>query len=301
MDIGIFTDNVAGSQATVDNVVAEARRVHDAGFTSFWMPQIFGLESLTTLAIVGREVPGLNVGTDVVPTFRQHPMALAGQALTVSQAVGGRLTLGIGLSHQIVVESMWGLSYAKPARHMAEYLEALVPMLEGRPSSVNGESVTSNGTIMITAPAPTLLVAALGPRMLGLAGRLAAGTITWMVGPATLKAHIAPSIRAAAEEAGRPEPRVVASLPICVTDDPAGARERAANIYVMYGQLPAYRAMLDREGAAGPEDVALIGSADQVAERLAGAFEAGATTVVANEFGTPDERAATREALATLL
>lgn len=301
MDIGIFTDAVGGPSGTVDNVVAQARQVRDGGFKSLWMPQIFGLEALTTLAVVAREVPDLLVGTDVVPTYRQHPMALAGQALTVNQIANGRLTLGIGLSHKIVVESMWGLSYDKPARHMTEYLQALVPMLNGEASSVAGESVTSHGAVEVQAPAPRLLIAALGPKMLDLAGRVAGGTITWMVGPATLAGHIAPGIRAAADAAGRPAPDVVASLPICVTDAPDDARARAAKAYAIYGHLPSYRAMLDREGAAGPEDVAVIGSAAEVAERVAAVFDAGATTLVANEFGNADERAATREALAALL
>lgn len=296
MNIGIYR-----YVPTVDGIVDEVRSAADQGFTSYWMPQIFGLDTLTTYAAVAREVPDIHLGTAAVPIYRQHPMALAQQALTISQVNGGRVILGIGLSHPVVVESMWGLSYEKPLRHMREYLEALLPMLSGEASSVDGEAVTSHGAVDLEAPAPQVLVAALGPRMLELAGRVADGTVTWLVGPKTLAAHIVPSINRAAEAADRPRPQITAGLPVCVTDNPERARERAAEMLIMYGGLPSYRAMLDREGASGPEDVAVIGTAADVAERLAGLGESGVTTIAASEFGNPDELAATRDVLVSLL
>jgi len=144
-------------------------------------------------------------------------------------------------------------------------------------------------------------VAALGPKMLELAGQVADGTVTWMVGPKTLAAHIVPSIKRAAEVADRPQPQIAAGLPVCVTDNPEKARDRAAELFIMYGGLPSYRAMLDREGAEGPEDISVIGSAAEVADRLVGLSESGVTTIAASEFGNPDELAATREVLVSLL
>lgn len=295
MDIGIFR-----YAPTVDAVVGEVRTAAEQGFTSFWMPQIFGLDALTAFAVAAREVPDIRLGTGVVPVYRQHPMALAQQALTVSQVSDGRLILGIGLSHQIVVESLWGLSYERPLRYMREYLAALNPLLSGDECAASGEVVSAMGSVDVEAPVPELLIAALGPKMLELAGQVSNGTVTWMVGPKTLAEHIAPTINAAASAAGRPPPQIAVSLPVCVTDRPGEARERAAAEFVMYGTLPSYRAMLDREGAAGPEDIAIIGSADEVAERLSGVAEAGGTAFAASEFGTPDELAATRELLITL-
>ena len=295
MDIGIFR-----YAPTVEKVVDEIRTASSQGFATFWMPQIFGLDALTTLAIAAREVPEIRLGTGVVPVYRQHPMALAQQALTVSQVGPGRLVLGIGLSHQIVVESLWGLSYDRPLRYMREYLAALGPLLNGEQSDATGEVVTALGAVDVAAPAPELLVAALGPKMLELAGRVTDGTVTWMVGPKTLADHIVPTISTAASAADRPPPQIAVALPVCVTEQPDEARERAAAEFVMYGTLPSYRAMLDREGVAGPEDIAIIGSADEVAARLAGVDAAGATTFAASEFGTPDERAATRELLISL-
>jgi F420-dependent oxidoreductase-like protein len=295
MDIGIF-----GSAPTVDGITEQAQSAADDGFGSFWCPQIFGPDAITALAVVADRVDDIRLGTSVVPTWPRHPMALAQQALTAAQVSGGRFTLGIGLSHQIVVEGMWGLSFDKPLRHMREYLAILMPLLGGEAASFSGEALTGQGGVEVPADPPPVLVAALGPKMLELAGREADGTITWMTGPATIAEHTAPTIRDAAEAAGRPEPEVVVALPVLVTEDVAAGRARAAEEFAMYGVLPSYRAMLDREGLSGPEDLAVIGGAGEVAERLGMAAEAGATTVVASEFGSADDRAETRELLISL-
>lgn len=292
MDIGLVS-----STADVDDLVAQVRQANEDGFSHLYAPQIFGLDALTALAIAGREVPDIKLGTAVVPTYRQIPMMLAQQALTVNQVIDGRLVLGIGLSHKVVVESMWGLSYAKPLRHMSEYLDSLMPLLSGEQVSSEGETITTRGGLQISAPKPEVVLAALGPKMLELAGRVADGTSLWMVGPETIKSHIRPIISAAAEEAGRPAPQINASLPVCVTQDPATARANAAKEFAIYGQLPSYRAMLDREGAGGPEDVAIIGSAEEVAARIGRLAEVGSTSFVSATYGNPDEQAATREVL----
>lgn len=262
----------------IDGMAAAARAAHDQGFATYWVAQIFGLDALTALAVVGREVPGIEVGTAVVPTYPRHPIMLAAQALTVQQASGNRLVLGIGLSHQMVIESIFGLSYEKPVRHMREYFAALAPLLHDQ----------HVGTT------------ALGPRMLELAGKAAAGTITWMTGPATLAAHTVPTITKFAAGAGRPAPRVAVGLPVCVTDDAEAARERAARVFEIYGHLPAYRAMLDREGAAGPADVAIVGDEATVRAGIRRIEDAGCTDFVAAEFGQGPDRARTRELLRSL-
>jgi 5,10-methylenetetrahydromethanopterin reductase len=296
MNLGIF-----GSANTVEGLRADIAAAHAAGFTNYWTPQIFGPDALTAIAIVSQSVPDIRIGTAVVPTYPRHPMALAQQALTVSQVSGGRLDLGIGLSHKPVVEGMWGMSFDRPVKHMSDYLKILMPLLHDGSVSFGGESLTGRGQIDVPAEAPPVHIAALGEQMLKLAGRYADGTITWMTGPVTIGSLTAPTINAAAEAAGRPAPQVIAAVPVCVTNDVAGARARAARDYVIYGQLPSYRAMLDNEGLGGPEDLALIGSADQVAEGLQRFADAGATTVVANPFGSADDIAATRAAVASLI
>jgi F420-dependent oxidoreductase-like protein len=303
MRIGIFGGEVAG-HGGIDEVVESARRAADQGFASYWMPQIFGLDALTALAVVGREVPGIELGTAVVPTYPRHPMMLAGQALTTQAISGGRLALGIGLSHQLVIEGMFGHSFEKPVRHMREYLSVLMALVHDGTVSFQGETLRANGTLNIAGATPfPVLVAALGPKMLELAGAVADGTITWMTGPATLGAHTVPTITKAAEQAGRPAPRVCVGLPVCVTDDPDGARERAGRVFAVYDSLPSYKAMLDREGAAGPADVAIVGDEGVVTATLRGLADVGTTDFAAVEYGSVSkgDRERTRELLRSLL
>jgi F420-dependent oxidoreductase-like protein len=279
--IGIFID-AQDVQTFIDRV----RTTKDAGFTSAWAPQIFGLDALTTLAMAGREVPDIALGTAVVPTYPRHPMTLGIQALTTQSAIGGRLTLGIGLSHQIVVENMWGISFDKPVRHMREYLAALMPLLRDKSVSFDGETLKAMGQLQLAKdiPPPAVLVAALGSLMLKLAGTVTDGTITWMTGPKTVGSHIVPHLTAAADAAGKPAPRVVVGLPVAVTDDEQSARELASRVFSIYGHLPSYRAMLDREGAEGPEHVAIVGDESSVRAQIEDLFTQGATELMAAPF-----------------
>ena len=301
MRIGIFGG--ASNDGTIDAMVAEARRAEADGFASYWAPQIFGHDALTALAVIGREVPRIELGTSVVPTYPRHPMMMAQQALTVNAAAGGRLCLGIGLSHQIVVESMWGMSFDKPVRHMREYLEVMMPLLEGKPVSHAGEAFNVNGGVNVPGGTrPNVVIAALGEQMLKVTAALADGTLTWCTGPQTLANHTIPTLKAAADKAGRDSTRVIAALPVRVTNDREAALQRAAQVFVVYGQLPSYRAMLDKEGAAGPADIAIIGSASEVADRIMALGEIGVTDFAAVEFGaTPDEVAETRSMVKSLL
>jgi 5,10-methylenetetrahydromethanopterin reductase len=300
MKIGI---NGTGSLGTLDQVIDAARQAEADGFDSFWIAQIFGLDALTALAIVGREVDRIELGTAVVPTYPRHPMMLAGQALTVQSAIGDRLALGIGLSHKIVIEDLWGYSYAKPVRHMREYLEALLPLLRGESVAVTGEDITCIGSIDIAgAAAPDVIVAALGSKMLHLAGSTGCGTITWCTGERALLDHVVPRITAAADAAGQPSPRVVVGLPVCVTSDPDRARSLVGEQLAIYGGLPSYRAMLDLDGAAGPGDIAVIGDEAQVTAQLQ-RFADGGVTEFSAVIAAPDaeDRERTRQLLRSLL
>lgn len=294
--IGIFsqTNDIAALHDQIETAAGQ-------GFGSFYMPQIFGVEALTALAVAARDVPDIRVGTAVIPIQPRHPMMLAQHALTTNQILGGRLDLGIGLSHQMVTEGMWGISWKRSYTHMCEYLDALVPLLNGEAPSVSGDIVTSRGGLDPIGDPPRLMLAALGPKMVELTGRMADGTLLWMTGRKTIESHIAPTINAAAEAAGRPAPEVIASLPVCVTTDADAARARADEIFAIYGQLPSYRAMMDREGVDGPSGLAIVGSESEVQEQIAALFAAGATCFVASEFGAGDEADATREALQAML
>ncbi len=288
--------------APVDNFVQNLAKLRDEGFRRVWMAQLpYDVDLPIVLALALREVDGIEVGSGVIPIQVQHPMQLAQRALTLSLISGGRFALGIGMSHRLVTEGVWGISWDKPVRQMREYLDGLQPLLAGQAADATGEFWTTRGSLQIAgAPAPEVYIAALGPQMLRLAGRRAAGTLTWMTGPKTLAEHIVPTLRGAAAEAGRSESdvRVAASLPVCVTDDVDGARKQAANEFAIYGTLPSYRAMLDREGYAGPEDAAIIGDEQTVSERLDELSAAGVDEFTAAVFdASPEVRERTRALL----
>jgi len=298
MRIGILAAEPGGDNA-LSKLADQLRRAADDGFASVWMSNIFGLDALTSLAVAGSQVPGIELGTAVIPSYPRHPAVLAQQALTTALAVGpGRLTLGIGLSHRVVIEDMYGYSFDRPARHMREYLSVLLPLLDGTPVSVDGSTLSAHVGLSTprTGRVPVML-AALAPRMLELAGGQTDGTVLWMTGLATARDYVIPAITAAASAAGRPGPRVVCSLPVCVTSDPAAARTSAAKEFAIYGQLPSYRAMLDREGAAGPADVAIVGDEDTVTAQVLALAEAGVTDFVAAEFARGADRERTRSLL----
>ena len=287
----------------VSDAIAQTQRIKDAGYDSAWANQIFGADALTLLAVVGSHVSEIELGTAVVPIHPRHPQMLAQQALTVQSATADRLSLGIGLSHQMVVEGLWGFSYDRPASYMAEYLEALMPMLRGEVAMLDGEllkSITVGPLDIPSTEPPSVLVAALAPRMLNLAGSLTDGTVTWMTGTSTISSHIAPKITEAAQAAGRTAPRIVVSLPVCVTSDPDRARDDIDQAFSIYPTLPSYAAMLEIEGAQRPADIALVGSREQVLDGIGRLEEAGGTELVAALSGNFEEREETFEFLGSL-
>jgi 5,10-methylenetetrahydromethanopterin reductase len=304
MQISLSLIGTLSSQSPADVTVNTLAQLRDEGFRRVWMAQLpYEPDLLTLLAVAFREVDTIEVGSGVLPIQNQHPMLLAQRALTLNMIANGRFILGLGMTHQAVTESMWGIPWDKPLRRMREYLDGLQPLLAGEQADAVGETVTTCGGLVIPgAPTPAVHIAALGPQMLRLAGRRTAGTLTWMTGPKTLSEHIVPTLREAAAEAGRPPNavQVAASLPVSVTDDVAGARAQAAEQFSMYGFLPSYRAMLDREGYANPEDAAIIGDEETVSARLDELSAAGVDEFAAVTFDpSPEGRERTRALLRT--
>lgn len=286
----------------VESCIRELTQAREEGFSRLWMTQMpYDVDLLTVLGAALREVPDVEVASGVVPIQNQHPMLLAQRALTLNIIGAGRFTLGIGVTHRAVTEGMWGISWDRSVKRLSEYLDGLLPLLAGEQVNATGELVTTRGALQIPhAPTPQVYVAALGPQMLRVAGRRTAGTITWMTGPKTLREHIGTALRAAAADAGRPEGSVAvaAALPVSVTDDVAKARSRAAEQFAMYGHLPSYRAMLDREGYSGPEDAALIGDESTVRRHLDELRDAGVDEFVCIPFDpTPEGGQRTRACL----
>ncbi len=302
MKMAIF---FGGAQDVAGQVQAVVDAEND-GFEGIWFGQVFGPDAMTVLAVAGAKTSRIELGTSVVPTYPRHPHVMAQQALTVQAASDGRFNLGIGLTHAPVVEGMWGLSYDRPAVHMREYLSVLLPLVREGRASFNGEMFRVNATVSVPDAKPLpVLIAALAPVMLRICGEMTDGTVTWMVGPKTLETHIVPRINKAANGAGRPKPRVVVGLPVAVTDDPAGAREKAARTFQLYGGLPNYRRVLDIEGAAGPADVAIVGNEAEVEKQIRAVAAAGSTDFLAAAFPVGDDPQAslarTRECMKGLI
>ena len=290
-----------GDATTVKDVVGRVGAAAEEGFEAIWFPQTASIDALTALAVAASQVGGIHVGTAVVPIQGRHPIPLAQQALTLADAAGpGRVTLGVGVTHAPVSEGWYGIPYAGIVELCAEELEALAPLLsDARRADVAGSRVTARITLPLSVPAPGLVLAALGPKMLDLAGRLTDGTVTWMTGVNTLGRDVVPRLRAAAAAAGRPDPRVVVGLPVCVTDDVAGARRRIGKAMSGAATMASYRRMVAAEAVAEPVDMALIGDAGEVGERIEALAAAGATELLANVVAEGDEVSRTRSFLAS--
>jgi 5,10-methylenetetrahydromethanopterin reductase len=284
---------MANHGATADSITEQLVNIEQLGFDSAWMPGIpNGPDILTLLAIAGRSTKHIEIGTAIVPTYPRHPVAMAAQALTVNHALGGRLTLGIGVSHQPVIERQYGLDYSHPVAHMREYLQVLRPLLEHQSVDFNADHFKVRTRLAISSSGhapPSVLIAALAPRMLGVAGELADGTITFMTGITTTTQAIVPGIVAAAATANRPAPRVIIGMPVMCTDDVEAGRALANHEFALYGKLPAYQAMMLSEGASSPADVVVIGNEAHIAAQVARAFAGGITDFQATPFGTPDD------------
>ncbi len=263
--------------STIEEIIDSAESAREIGYSSVWITDGIGMDPLTTLAVVGRAVPGIELASGVVRTLPRHPMALAQQALTVNAMTGGRLLLGIGPSHSRSMEQGWGLSFARPVATMQDYLSVLGPLLADGQVAYTGEIYSAHGEFRIASPRPVpVLVGALGPRMLEVAGRMANGTVTFMTGPRTLIEVTCPTIRSAAAQVGRPSPRVVALVAVCVNNDKEAAAERALEVAGVAVNLPFYAAALKREG--GP--ALLSGTEAEIRTQLARLEEAGVTDFV---------------------
>ena len=302
MKIGINGSGMV-QKASVEAIADHAATAAKQGFAHYWLAEhpTGGLDALTTLALVGQRVPDIELGTAIVPTFPRHPMALAGQALTVADAIGERLTVGIGLSHEPMMAQL-GIGFEKPIRHLREYLSILMPLLHEGATNFDGELLSCDAKLFQTPKHNVpVLVAALGPQALAVTGQWADGTTLAWVGPKTIREHIVPRLQEAAAEHQRPAPRVVATLPICVTEQSTTVRESIGKGLSLYGRLPSYQAMFEREGASGPADVAVVGSRTEVMDQVAALAEAGVTDFAPSEFClNRDEWSATRELLVEL-
>ena len=279
MRFGIMAGGTSGGGTSVDDLVGLVQEVEKRGFASFWLAHIRGLDAVMLLALAGKQTQRIELGTAVTPIQPRHPVALAQQALTASAMSDGRFSLGIGLSHKVVIEDMYGLSWSHPAKTMREYLDAMQPLLRQESSHMRGDIYRVQMALDVpgcVVPVPTL-IAAMGPQMLGIAGRATDGTILWMTGPRTIEEYVGPTMNQAAASAGRGPQRIMAAFPLLLTDDEEAGRALAAEQLAIYGRLPSYRGMLDREGVAEPADLALVGDETKLRAHIARIADAGTT------------------------
>jgi F420-dependent oxidoreductase-like protein len=284
----------------LDGLLSDGTAAESAGFASFWFPQVPGyLDAMTAVALLGRVTERIELGTAVVPIQTRHPLIMAQQALTTQVACGGRFTLGIGPSHHWIIDGQLGLSYDRPARQVAEYLDVLSAALSG-PGAVDVENDGHrvHGTIDVTDTFTTpMLIAALGPVMLRLAGERAGGTILWMADERTIDSHIAPRINAAADAAGRPAPRIVAGVPValCADGEVDEARAYASEVLGHADFSPNYVRLLEHGDAQDVGDTMAAGDESAVAARLRRYRDAGVTDLAARVVPLGADAAARRE------
>lgn len=294
---------LTGGGASVDRIVQQAVDAEADGFKSLWFASaVFG-DPLVPMAIAGKATNAIELGTSVLQTYTCHPVLQANRAVATAAAMERPgFTLGIGPSHHVVIEGAYGLSYAGVGAHTEEYVDVLAPLLRGEGVTHSGTHFQVNIPVVNQPQQPVnLMVSALAPRLLRVAGESTAGTILWMANARAIDAHVAPKINAAASAAGRPAPRIVAGLPVAVHDDADEAREKAAKDFANYGVLPNYRRILDIGGAAGPADAAIVGDETSVTAQIQALFDAGATDLWAAPFPVGDDRSASRQRTRALL
>jgi F420-dependent oxidoreductase-like protein len=291
----------------VDNVVAQARQAEAAGLSSVWLGQRFDYDAIGLAGLVGREAPGLAVGTSAVPIFARHPILVASQAQTAQAATHGRFALGLALGARAFVEPVFGVPYDRPVRRLAEFLTVLRSLTETGTADFHGETLTAapprSAAVPGAEPAVPLLVAAMGPQALRVTGELADGTLPFLAGPRTLGEHIVPAVTAAAARAGRPAPRVAALVAGVVTADVDAARETAAQQLAFYDRIPSYQRVVALEGASKAAELLVAGDEETVAAEIRRYFDAGATEVVLtqSDLTGPADQARTWRALGDLV
>ncbi len=288
MKIGIYAS--AEPNSPLDALLEQFVRIDEAGFDTAWLGQVFEWDALTVLALAGRITRRVGLGSWIVPTPPRHPAALAQQALTVQAASGGRLTLGVGVSHEVVMARRLGLECSRPLQHAREYLEVLRPLLAGeKVAHAGSEFRVAFQLDPVGSAAPPILLAALGPNMLALAGHSADGCAIWLGGPSYLAGLAVPRVRAAAAAAARPEPRIACGLPLALTRDTKVARRAARAFLAASSKLPAYQRVVGREGAGQAADLALIGDENELERALDRLAGLGVTDFNAVLFPVPED------------
>jgi len=293
---------LTGGASSAEKMVDQAQRAEAEGFSAMWYPG--GGPGDPLLAMVGAATTNLEIGTSIIQTYPCHPSLMAQRARAISMAMNRPgFSLGLGPSHAPVIQGVYEMDYDHPGRHTEEYIDILMPLLAGEQVNYSGEDLSfqSMGPGGALPHPVSVLIAALGPRLLRVAGEKTDGTVLWMGNAKAIESHVRPLIDKAAAAAGKPTPRVVAGLPVAVHDDVDEAREVAAKQFVVYGTLPNYQRLLEHGDAEGPAQAAIVGDEASVAAQIQGLFDAGASDVWAAPFPVGDDSSGSRNRTRELL
>jgi F420-dependent oxidoreductase-like protein len=286
---------LAATSPDIEVIIDQARWMEADGFSSLWFGYAIQHDPIAAMAVVGRETSTLELGTSVLQTYPCHPLLQANRAASVVSAIGRGMTLGIGPSHKELVQDLLGISYDHPGRSTEEYTQILAQLLRGETVDVEGDDWTLHLDDPIVLPHRVpLMLSAMSPRMLRIAGELTDGTITFLARTDVLETHIVPKVRAAAQAAGRPEPRIVAGVSVAVHDDPSEVRSALAERASILDPLPNYRRVLDLGGYASAADAVITGNAAHVKRELQNLVDAGATEVWTGITAAGDDPEASR-------
>jgi F420-dependent oxidoreductase-like protein len=291
MPTGLVLSARPNAANVVDDVIEQARRAHDAGVRQVWLAQQFDHDAIALAGLVGAAVPGLGVGTSVVPINPRHPLIVASLAQTAQAASHGNFSLGLGLGAHEPERQAFGTSFPNTIARLRDHLTVLRSIFDTGAVAFHGEELTAEPGWPVTVAGGArvpVYVAAMGPKALQVTGELADGTLPYLAGPRTIAEFIEPTIAKAAADAGRPAPRVIAAVPVLVSDDVESARREVAERLSFYQTIPSYQKVIARESLSDVTDLAAVGSVDSVVRRLKSYLDAGATDVVLNPVRTEE-------------
>lgn len=294
MPTGVVLNPDPTAANVVDDAIAQARRAHAAGVRQLWIPQRVDTDAIALAGLVGAAVPGLGVGTSVVPINPRHPLLVASAAQTAQAAAHGNFSLGIGLGSHAPEQVAFGTTWTNAVQRLREHLTVLRSIFDDGAVDFHGSEINASPQWPVTVAGGAgipVYVAAMGPKALQVTGELADGTLPYLAGPRTIAEFIEPTIAKAAAEAGRPGPRIIAMVPVLLADDAQAARALAEEQLSFYTNIPSYQKVIAREGVASLADLAALGDADSVRRTLRSYLDAGATDVVLSPLDTarPDE------------
>lgn len=283
MPTGVVLKLSETADNVVDDAIEQGRRAFAAGVRQFWLPQMVDVDAITLSALIGTAVPGLGVGTSVVPINPRHPLLISAAAQTAQAAAHGNFSLGLGLGAPSVEQQAFGTIWPNTVQRLREHLTVLRSIFDDGAVDFQGQEISTSPQwpVRIAGGTPIpIYVAAMGPKALRVTGELADGTLPYLAGPRTISDFIVPTIGKAAADAGRPTPRIIAMVPVLITDDIEAGRAWAADQLGFYETIPSYQKVIAREGVSGVADLAAVGTADEVVRQLRSYLDAGATDVV---------------------